>query len=181
MQDDEKNLLTKDDFNKKVDYWSILVQYGAKANLKIRTSGDGGLSDSLVDDLGDTQKYAINRIAFHFKRYGVFRHYGVGNGYVRQGGVVVRGYRLMQGVKVHKKRTELYNILWKKGYSRKELSKYKVTVSEKTIRRVPVNWLDSVIEQRISSLADLAGEYYGDRALRSVLENKSKIKIDKKS
>lgn len=181
MRDDGKDLMNKDEFNAKVQRWSSLVQLTAKSNLQIKTHGDGDLENSVSDDLGDTQKYAVNRVAFAFKRYGVFVHYGVGNGYVRQGGVIVRGHRLMQGTKVHKKMTPLYHALWKKGYSRKELSKYKITVRENFSKRVPLDWFDSVIEKSVSGLANLAGEYYGDRALRSVIEKKDKIKINKKS
>lgn len=179
MRDDEKDLIDKDEFNAKVQRWSSQVQLTAKSNLQIKTHGDGDLEDSVSSDLGDTQKYAVNRIAFSFKRYGVFVHYGVGNGYIRQGGMVVRGYRVMQGTKVRKKMTPLYRTLWKKGYSRKEISKYKVIVRETFSKRIPLDWFDSVVERSISGLADLTGEYYGDRALRSVIEKKNKIKISK--
>lgn len=172
MVDDEKNLITKDQFNANVKVWTDRVRLQAKATLQMETRGDGDLEKSLTSDLGDTNKYAVNRIAFAFKRYGVYRHYGVGRGYVIQNGVLMRGYKPKKG-------TEIYAQLWKKGYSRKELNQYKVYREAGSINRKPLNWLDGVIEKSISALADMAGEYYGDRAAGSVLENQGKIKIEK--
>ena len=48
------------------------------------------------------------------------------------------------------------------------------------IRRTPLPWLDPPIVQNIDRLADLSGEYYGDEALRKVLEKFNKITIEKR-
>lgn len=47
------------------------------------------------------------------------------------------------------------------------------------IRRTPLPWLDPPIEKNIDDLADLSAEFYGDEALRAVLEDFRKMMIDK--
>ncbi len=173
MQDDEKKLITKEEFNNNVARWSSKIEEVAKANLQMNTRGSGELAKSITSDLGNTEKYPVNRIAFGFVRYGVFRHFGVGRGYVRNDGMVMRGYRVKKG-------TEMYYRLFKRGYSRKELLQHKVYRETGTVLRKPLNWIDGVIELSISDLADIAGAFYGDKALRTVLENQDRIKIEKR-
>lgn len=63
----------------------------------------------------------INRIAFKFKQYGVFVHYGVGRGYTRINGVVVRGYNLYNRKKRTYRNEAIRTALVKKGYSDAEI------------------------------------------------------------
>lgn len=48
------------------------------------------------------------------------------------------------------------------------------------IRRTPLPWLDPPIVENIESLADLSGEYYGDQALKKVLQKFDRITIEKR-
>lgn len=90
-------LVTAPEFKKNVDAWMDSI-IGISSNiLQLRTRGTDELSRSLEKRMryaeGGTED-EINRIAFKFKQYGVFVHYGVGRGYTRINGVVVKGYNL---------------------------------------------------------------------------------------
>ncbi len=174
-QDDSHNLTDKDEFNRQVAAWADMVRSKSVEHLAIHTHGEGDLQKSFRTDLGNTARYAVNRIAFGFKRHGVFLHYGVGRGYVRQNGRVVRGQKVVQRNYTHL----IAKDKWKAGYRMSEIRKMKITFSESGIRRKPLDWFDREIEQNIDRLADMAGEYYGDRALGAIRENKRNIQIDK--
>ena len=81
----------------------------------------------------------------------MFVAYGVGNGYIREGGKVVRGSHNPNRI-----------------------------VASGPIRRRPVDWLDKNIENQIQGLADIAGDYYGDKAAENVLEQLNRVTIIKK-
>ena len=143
-------LVTAPEFKKNVDAWMDSI-IGISSNiLQLRTRGTDELSRSLEKRMryaeGGTED-EINRIAFKFKQYGVFVHYGVGRGYTRINGVVVKGYN-----------TQVGNF---------------------TVLRKPVDFIDGVINRRITELADISGEYYGDKAFKKILKDFDKLKIQK--
>lgn len=49
---------------------------------------------------------------------------------------------------------------------------------ERVVRK-PVDFIDGVINQHITELADISGEYYGDKAFKKILKDFDKLKIQK--
>ena len=153
--DTEYNALqmTAEEYNERVRAWGETVRSRSLGTLVAETQTYSGnlrsrLKAATDMDRGDGLAHAV---AFKFMRYGVFVAYGVGNGYIRQGGRVVRGSHDPNRI-----------------------------VSPGPIRRRPVDWLDNNIEQQIQGLADIAADYYGDNAARDVLEQIDRVTIVKK-
>ena len=177
-------LVTAPEFKKNVGAWMDSI-IGISGNiLQLRTRGTGELSRSLEKKMryaeGGTED-EINRIAFKFKQYGVFVHYGVGRGYTRINGVVVKGYNLYNRKKRKWRNEDIKSALIKKGYSHAEIKKqkYQTQVGTFTVLRKPVDFIDGVINQHITELADISGEYYGDKAFKKILKDFDKLKIQK--
>lgn len=142
------------EFNDRVKAWADTVRSRSLGTLVAETQVYSG-------DLRGRLKAAVNKahddglahaVAFKFVRYGVFVAYGVGNGYIRFNGRVVRGS--------HNPNRH---------------------VPPGPIRRRPVDWLDKNVEQQMQGLADIAAEYYGDRAAKDVLEQIDRVTIVKNS
>lgn len=145
--------MTAEEFNERVRAWGETVRSRSLGTLVAETQTYSGnlrsrLKAATDMDRGDGLAHAV---AFKFLRYGVFVAYGVGNGYIRQGGRVVRGSHDPNRI-----------------------------VTPGPIRRRPVDWLDNNIEQQIQGLADIAADYYGDNAARDVLEQIDRVTIVKK-
>lgn len=145
--------MTAEEFNERVRAWGETVRSRSLGTLVAETQTYSGnlrsrLKAATDMDRGDGLAHAV---AFKFMRYGVFVAYGVGNGYIRQGGRVVRGSHDPNRI-----------------------------VTPGPIRRRPVDWLDNNIEQQIQGLADIAADYYGDNAARDVLEQIGRVTIAKK-
>lgn len=145
--------MTAEEFNERVRAWGETVRSRSLGTLVAETQTYSGnlrsrLKAATDMDRGDGLAHAV---AFKFMRYGVFVAYGVGNGYIRQGGSVVRGSHDPNRI-----------------------------VTPGPIRRRPVDWLDNNIEQQIQGLADIAADYYGDNAARDVLEQIGRVTIAKK-
>lgn len=181
--DSEEKFMTVVDFNDKVRDWGKVIVRNAKMTL-MQTKGSGKLADELntfFDQLSTVEPFY--KVKFSFLRYGVFRAYGAGRGYVIINGVPVRGYRVRSYKEIDKKfyGTEASEML-KRGYSRTDVNKAK-KVSLNDLRRVartPLDWLDGHITANIGNLADTAQQFYGDEALKQILENFPKTKIKKK-
>ena len=141
------------EFNDRVKAWADTVRSRSLGTLVAETQVYSG-------DLRGRLKAAVNKahddglahaVALKFVRYGVFVAYGVGNGYIRLNGRVVRGS--------HNPNRH---------------------VPPGPIRRRSVDWLDKNVEQQMQGLADIAAEYYGDRAAKDVLEQIDRVTIVKK-
>nr|DAT41426.1 MAG TPA: hypothetical protein [Caudoviricetes sp.] len=173
-------LITTEKFNKSVDKWKESVRSESYSILATNTKGVD-LKDSLEGKARyvDDEDKAYNRIGFTFLRHGVFVHYGVGRGYTRVNGVVVRGYNLWNAKKKKWRNDAIASRKAKEGFSTKEMKKIKIPTSMGAVYRRPLNFLDKVIDQKIEELADLSGEYYGDNALRKILNTYDKLKIEK--
>jgi hypothetical protein len=144
--------MDQNDLKKLLSGWAAGVMREASANVP---SNSGKSKDPLRKGLRARVRVnadGYSSIGFSFPYHGIALHFGVGRGYVRQGGTVVRKYS------------------GKKTPSR----------TSSAIKRKPVNWLDSVIEREKDSLADLALKYYGDSAMRQVLETYDRLAISKK-
>lgn len=145
--------MSASEFNQRVKAWGETVRSRSLGTLVAETNVYSGELRSRLKSATNTARDdgLAHAVAFKFLRYGVFVAYGVGNGYIRQGGRVVRGSHDPNR-----------------------------NVKPGPIRRRPVNWLDCNIEQQIQGLADIAADYYGDNAARDVLEQIDRVTIAKK-
>jgi hypothetical protein len=173
-QNKDEYLQTASDFNKEVRKWSSNVK---NISLQILINGTGGkASGALAGSLQtasktDREGIWVSAVGFRFNRYGIFRSYGVGRGYVMNNGVLMRGYSAWRFRKI------------RQGYASQGQGEGKIrkmkTYGDGTIRRTPLNWLDAPIEENITELGDIAGEYFGDDTLRHVLSQLNKLTIRK--
>ncbi len=180
MNDPE--LMTVEEFNNRVSKWAMTVRQQARATLA-QTKGSGRLAmliDKFTDKLSDHDP--VYKIKFNFLRYGVYRAYGAGRGYVIVNGLPVRGSRLRSDKAIRKDYFSLESGKWlKKGYSVSQINKAKMVDNDNTrIARAPLNWIDKHIEGGVQPLADLVQGFYGDEALRQMLKNFNNLKIIKK-
>lgn len=175
---DKDNLLTVEDFNSLVRQWSQQVKAQSSSTLKSGTHSTGELLSSFnaFTDL-DSKTKAIYKVKFGFNRYGVFRAYGVGRGYVRYNGVLQRGFRL-KTYSTFKQWQSIVESSLDQGMKSKEINALKaVNIGE--LKRKPLDWLDSHLTSNLNSLADIVQNYYGDVAAKCVLESLNSLKINK--
>ncbi len=157
MQDQTPPLLSVDEFNRKVKSWTLRTRSRFKSNAPVGTGKDSTtraakkLSMS-IHSRTKSKQGPIYKIGFQFERHGVFVHYGVGRGYIRQGGAVVRGSHKNEKVD----RTT--------GFKRR-----------------PNDWFDVEVRRGMKELADITQQYYGDWAMEKILEQlENKALIQKK-
>lgn len=192
MKDETPHLLTAAEFNAQVRRWADEVKAMAAATLATGTHGTGQLRErfaAFVDTtrhIGDSQQAqeaAAYKVKFGFDRYGVFRAYGVGRGWVRVNGVLVRGFRARSESEIRNKTWNVFTTeLSRQGMSSREINTFKFLSQEKGTGKVrtPLDWLDQHINRRINELADYVQEYYGDVAMKQLLEEIGKVRIVKK-
>jgi len=180
---DEEKFMTVLEFNDKVRNWGKHIVSKAKMTLA-QTHGSGKLAEELntfFDQLSKIEPFY--KVKFSFMRYGVFRAYGAGRGYVIINGVPVRGYRVRSYKEIDAK---TYGIdaseMLKRGYSRTDVNKAKKVKMDdlRRVARTPLDWLDGHINANIGNLADTAQQFYGDDALKQILQNFPKTKIKKR-
>lgn len=192
---DEK-LMTVQEFNAQVLRWAEQVRSRARMTLRGGTHGSGHLADKLQEFV-DTAKHltaslsgeqtndaAAYRIAFRFDRYGVFRAYGVGRGWARVNGTLQRGFRARSEREIRNRQWNDYTTdLTKKGYTVGQINRAKYTsqgiVVGKSKERTPLDWIDQHINSSIGVLAEYVQEYYGDVAMRQLLDGFGKMCIVK--
>lgn len=185
--------MTAAEFNAQVRHWADEVKAMASASLAAGTHGTGRLRERfeafvdtgthLTSSYKDDGVDVAYKVKFGFDRYGVFRAYGVGRGWVRVGGVLTRGYRVRSYQEIENKIwTGEARRLLKKGMAKQELNSLKRIIKEdgRVDVRTPLDWLDQHINHRINELADHVQEYYGDAAMRTLLEEFGKVRIVKK-
>lgn len=193
MKDSTPHLITAAEFNAQVRRWASEIKGMAQATLATGTHGTGQLrdrfaafvdttrhTDPAVDGQGEAPAY---KVKFGFDRYGVFRAYGVGRGWVRVGGVLTRGFRARSESEIRNKTWNIYTTeLRRQGLSSREINTFKFLDKSKGSGRVrtPLDWLDQHINRRINELADHVQEFYGDAAMRILLDEIGKIRIVKK-
>lgn len=175
--------MTVEEFNLQVNKWSLQILSSARNTLR-QTHGSGRLSRKLARYVNkDYQGGPANRIRFQFDRYGVFRAYGAGRGYVVQNGQILRGQRV-------RSLREIRNRVWnreasrmlEKGFTTREINMAKWYDDGKGgfVRRSPLDWIDVHIQGGLERLADVCQTYYGDEALKQVLLDLDRLKIVKK-
>ncbi|MCD4681138.1 MAG: hypothetical protein K8S00_12205 [Bacteroidales bacterium] len=121
--------------NQDVKAWSARTKAEIRSRIaSLSQKGKGELVKSLRVKY---RKYygMVDRITFTFDRHGVFLHYGVGRGYKREGGKVIR-----------------------------KIEKLPEGLSPKVMRK-PKDWLNPTLDSRFDSLTDLVQKYYADTAL----------------
>lgn len=141
------------EYNAKVDAWGKETRNKLKANIAVMTNlFTGGLRNKLTSKvrIGRDDGEA-NAVGFRFLRHGAYVAYGVGRGYVRKGGQVVRGSK-----------------------------NPKTKVKSGPLARHPKDWFDATLSREINGLADVAGEYYGDKSAQGVLDELDRLTIVKK-
>lgn len=148
-----QNVVSAEIFNKSVAEWGEKVKNRSLGTLVAETQiYSGNLRKRFASAARkNNDDGLVHSIAFKFLRYGVFVAYGVGNGYIHKNGTVVRGSR-----NPNKK------------------------VMPGPVHRRPVDWLDSNIEKNIGTLADIAGDYYGDASAQHVLSELDRVFMKKK-
>ena len=85
--------ISAEKFNSKVSEWGEKVKSRSLGTLVAKTTVySGNLRKRLASAVKKGKDDGVAQsVAFKFLRYGVFVAYGVGNGYIHQGGAVVRG------------------------------------------------------------------------------------------
>ncbi len=168
--------MTESEYELQLNAWGNATRSQMSGILSSGTHGSGYSQKSLKVQVRENRKSGGHWVGFKFPKYGVFVHYGVGRGWVRQGGTVVRGSRV-------KKNSEMWHQLKKRGYQTKEIAKYATstkTISKGGKGRKPLDWFDSVLKARINELADTAAEFYGDDSLKKLSEMLDRMTIEKK-
>ena len=181
---DEK-LMRVDEFNQKVREWAHKVKRAAQGTLSSGTHSSGTLEQYLTDFVNLDQKHgtgAAYSIKFYFERYGVFRAYGAGRGWVVKNGVLRRGFRLRSHREMRLKQwNKMANDYLSRGYTRKEVNQEKILSNRKGGKeRKPLDWIDQHLDAGVEQLADIAQEFYGDMTLEKMLKEFQKMKIVKK-
>ena len=170
----EEKLLTVEEFNYKVIEWGGKVK-GKSVQILANTHATGKLRDELIArTLKDKHgSEAMVGVGFRFWKYGAYREYGAGRGYIVKDGVIMKGHSEWRDV-------ERRNKLIAQGYSEYRIRRMRrIDEHYAVIKRSPLPWLDPPIDDNIDDLANLSAEFYGDEALRAVLEDFKKMMINK--
>lgn len=152
---ENERLMTDDEFRQKLEVWSNKIHRGAVQVITAETIAYTGsllgiTQDTVVRNEGE-QIRSYARVRFRFPRHGAFVHYGVGRGWIRQSGTVVRGWR----------------------HSVKKVSK-------NAKGRKAVDFLDRHIQANANEFIDLAMEWTQDRALSAIRKELRKMTLTKK-
>lgn len=162
-------------FNKDVRMWTMHVR-GESVKILQKTHSSGRLEHQLssrfLEDRGGSKAYV--GLGFRFLKYGAYREYGAGRGYIVKDGIIMKGHSEWRDLKTRLKRK-------KQGWSDYRIRRSRVVDEHYAeIKRSALPWLDPPITKNIGDLADISGEFYGDNALRKVLEKFDRITIEKR-
>lgn len=163
--------MTTSEFNLAVRKWARKVKNSANLIVEKETHSSGQLAGSIRFH----QRFfkgVTERVGFEFAKHGVFVQYGAGRGYVVKNGVLMRGFRATK---------PQIEILLKRGYAKKDAEAMKYAMEGGRIKRKPVDWVNAPIKKNIQKLADICGEYYGDKTLEYVLQNYDHLLIGKRN
>lgn len=176
----ERNLMTARKFEQKTKGWTVHVRNVSRAVLSHGTHAAGELGKTLTFRLRYEKEYLwVNAVGFHFNRYGAFREYGAGRGYVVHNGIIRRGRRLWNIARKEYNDETAASVLAGRGYTSRELKDYKMIDDRSPIQRRPLSWFDKPVSDNIHELGDIAAEFYGDQALRDVLAQINNLTIRK--
>ena len=166
--------ITKEQYEQRLRDWAEKARSEMRSKIYKDTYGTGTLEKKLKVSVKESRRDSNHYIGLNFRRYGVFVDYGVGCGWIRQGGTVVRGSRVKKG-------SDLEKQLRSKGYSKKDISSYVVGGSSSGEGRKPVDWFDSVLLSHMEELAAIAQEYYGDYSMDKLDEMVRRMTIRKET
>ena len=166
--------ITKEEYEEQLRDWADMARYAMRSKISGGTHGSGTLEKKLKVSVKESRRDSNHYIGFNFRRYGVFVAYGVGRGWVRQGGTVVRGSRV-------KKDSELEKQLKSKGFSKRDISQYVVAGKGNGHGRKPVDWFDSVLLSHVEELAAIAQDYYGDYSMDKLEEMIERMTMKRKA
>ncbi len=162
MQDQTPKLITQDEFNLNVSRWAITTKSRmvssapASAGKREKPEGEEHLKTSVRFSkkkvFGD-----ISAVGFGFARHGIYRSYGAGRG---QGGTKGGTWENRHGMKISTNSASLGKM--------------------NTGKRRALDWFDVHVKHGIKQLADIAQEYYGDKAMRDLLSKIDRYTITKK-
>lgn len=180
---DGDNLMTVEEFTAITRRWALMIEQRAREKLMSETHASGYLARQLrsfVDSI--SKKDPPYKVKFGFERYGVFRAYGAGRGYVVVNGTIVRGKRVrsVRDIKLKRWSTTATEMLLR-GHRTADINKAKIWRSDdnRIIARTPLDWIDQYIAQNLDEFAAAVQEFYGDEALQQIANNISKTKIVK--
>ncbi len=142
--------ISQEEYNKRVTEWGSKLAVKLRASIQMLTNE--GKADLVKSLRLKTGKWfgVVDKLAFHFKRHGVFVHKGVGRGYHIEAGKVVRG-----SSKAFDKTTDVNARL------------KQFALRSAAIQRVPKEWLNPVVEKNISTLANLVAELQADKVVNA--------------
>ena len=174
---ENERLMTDEEFLAKLQEWVRKTRAEAVQLVTSGTkSGAKGLSANVTSEAWVTKKGKTQRMtagaAMRFPRYGVFVHYGVGRGWARHGGQVVRMQRIHKGDK-------LYYEYLKRGYSKRDISKTGIPLDEGGKGRKPVDWLDKAVRDNFPEIAEAALEWAAGATLGEIKKAIAKMTISK--
>jgi len=140
-------VVNESDFNREAKAWNYRISRRMRENVVTGANSaqsKGKLRDSIKPNFSIRQN-VIHRVGFGFERYGIFRAYGVGKGYIHTTYGLVRGHRTAEYYKKSRKNKSQFVLYGRGG-----------------INRTPLDWFDSEITDNIDQLADIVAEFYGD-------------------
>lgn len=150
-------VVNESEFNQKARGWGLMIKSRMRQNIANGANSkqsSGKLRDSVQASVGK-QHGVVNKLGFKFEKYGIFRAYGVGRGYIHTSAGVIRGHRTKDYYKGNKKSKSQF-----------------VAYGTGGIKRSPLDWFDTEIVDNIDNLADIVAEFYGDK----MLVNKEQVK-----
>ncbi len=152
-----ERLITPEEFNRNIKQWSQRVRNKMVTGAPRSDKESGrhlkdGISYQTKESYG-----VVWKTAFKFPKQGIYVHYGVGRGWTRSGGSVIRG------------KSDRYA-----GYRKKD---YTINSNANAKGRRATDWFNSVVKANIGELADYTQEYYGDDAQRKLLQEIDKMII----
>lgn len=158
--------ITVEQFNKQIKDWTFQVRGRARSRLQQATTGESsGKGQRTISPSFKSAYGEVYSTGFKFAYYLVFIHYGVGRGYIRKNGTVIRGHRDNDKYRLYR------------GKPAKSWKDY--TSDHRPVMRTGFDWLDIEVRKNIERLADIAAAYHGDKAAESVMKQANKLLIDK--
>ena len=183
---EQNNFITVEEFNQQVSAWAHEVRNKARQTLSNATRSTGLLESHLIEFIDKDKKNrsgAAYIVKFCFERYGVFRAYGAGRGWVVVNGQLRRGFKVRsESDRKNRLFSSTARQMLQRGYTTSQLSRMKVATEHNTDNgknRQPLDWLDTHVEAAMEKLADIAQEFYVDSSQEKVADAFSKSKIVK--
>lgn len=161
MENSTPKIMTVEEFNEKVSGWSVTTRSRLVSSAPV-FSGDHSAvqtDETLQSSIKSSKRRqfgVIVAVGFGFARHGAYISYGAGRG---QGGTKGSKWKNKKGIMVKTKSKSLGLM--------------------NTRNRHAVDWFDGNIRMGLKELADISQEYYGDMAMRELLEKIDKFTIKK--